>query len=324
MVKVHKSEMLSIQTRDLIKRTIEIHFVDNEEYSLTQVMNSIGVSGLDKALIRSFEFLEERFDFEELSISSLESVDFKELVYEFKKYTKLKIPAFSSENERQMYFQIVNKIARIIIHEILVPALQRIDQQSRDSIINVFTDTVHRVCIVEGLEYEPISQELRLDRIMGQQKIGFVIPEKPSKMQETRIVKVYYLIFNGGDYRLKKLVNLLHDLYFIILSPKSLTTDFFNSNGKFISPIEVDVNRLNSFLYLICLLKKNPIQGKKYIEISEGKAIWDYLQQNLIDNEKKHIFKQDLRELSSRIKQNPSKYKLDIKIAQEIFNEIKY
>ena len=172
---LQKAEIINNDVLRKISAQIETHFIGAEKERLINNSKQFGIDNLQNFFEKVFLFFDVRLNVDTLTIEDIRKIDLKELSYDFIEFAGISKPEFSSKEEQLESVEILSKVARIFLHEILFPKLNDLGENLRNEVSTLIKIAVKRISLVENFNEKYVMELLRLDELEVTKKIGFVI-----------------------------------------------------------------------------------------------------------------------------------------------------
>lgn len=298
-------------------------FITDKE-NLIAALSLIGAVNLEDLLGVVSGFFHERINMKELTIGDIQKINLKKLAYEFIEQIGFSKPNFSSAEERAIAVDVFFKLGRLYIHDILFPELVESNPNAAYSLLNLLKRTVSSIAIGQKFDKRAAFDLLMLHDIeipLHPSLTGTLILGKDSsKFQLTRSEYI-----KTTDLYIKEIGRIAERVYeYGAIRKKSAFVAAINSGGADIEPMEIHSEKEKLIVHLFYRMWHPYVKKhKRIIYMSKGKAIWDFLQENIVD-ENGEFLSRDLSKTSSDINCLPGHEKIitDIeKILKPIFDQ---
>jgi hypothetical protein len=243
---------------------------------LQAVLSMFGVETVEHLLTILSNFFLSRFRNSKLTPGDIEKLDLQKLAYEFLKETGFQKPEFETEEQRGQVINVMCKLGRIYLHEILFPELIAANPNAALSTLNLLKRTVTKIAIAEKFDKRLGSEALMLDEI----EIPF--PEALPPVKATKNLPKYLM---PGDISAEDIAHIAGVLYskHLAIRKKSAFIKLLNSKGGDFEPMEIDSEHEKLIAHLFYCMYNPYTQGKKpLIKMSFGKGYMDFLYQNIV------------------------------------------
>jgi hypothetical protein len=326
MITQYSPTMVPPEILKEICKKIESYFPGKDKQSLSKAISLLGYNNTETLLNDVFGFFESKlilnsFDFESLELDTLKTFDIKGLGYEFAEYADSTRLASMSDEDREFLFDTMSKVARIFLHEIIFPVFESIDPNIKQAFDDLIKENIKQIAIIENFDENEIYEELRLNDFFEKPTVKIDENKKLLKHQKEERY-THYIVCELNDQQINRLIACFYD-YGITTMSRNRIIDFFDSEGESIEPLNINPDKLEVFVHLIYLMKSTKIDNNCIISIRKTKAVWQYIQENIMNSKTENLFDQDINKLSSIIKKNEKgKYNSMIEDAKEILKEI--
>lgn len=245
--------------------------------------------------IQDYSALEKLFTFINNEVPEMESVDIgsKEVITYFTNrialYLKVDLSFLKNTNDKDISYQIAEKIIREYLYNIIDTAWETNPQKARKGIITI-KKAIDKISVVENIEKE------KLLAITGILEIEKVIVRSDKEVNNPS--ELYFIFEEKYRNKLNGLGEKLRDEYQCINSKAEFIDALHNPEKKQLTLRYKSEKKLEELIGVILILKK-----WKILKVKGGNGFWRHLQSILVDN-RKNLITKNLNKYASELRDN--------------------
>lgn len=271
------------------------------------------------------DFFIKEIKIESLTLNDVEQMDLHKLAYRFSVYANIATPVIKNELERQVVRNLIAKIGRVFLHQVLFPEIIKYNPNLAYSIKSLLKRNINEIARIENWNPHRIFDQLKIDELPGNPVIGYRLEQgQELKNTETDKTKTYF-VCNFTEETARKLANVLIDGQ--ILTAINPFIGLLFSHGCNIMPVKCSKENLPLLVHLIYTMYNTKVGKKRLLQMNFGKGYFKFAQENILD-EAEAFSDEDFKDINFKIihaKQKHTdllKVQADVKkIMKHVFNK---